>query len=54
MGIFVLKNCAGFRDRCEIEPVRENPDPLGDTVDPEELRKRIMDALPDEEWEDDE
>ena len=52
MGIFVLKNCAGFRDRFEIEPVRENPDPLGETVDPEELRRRIEDNIVDDEWED--
>lgn len=55
MGIFVLKNCAGFRDRFEIEPVRENPDPLGGTVDPEELRRRIeanvvIDEGDDTEW----
>lgn len=54
MGIFVLKNCAGFRDRFEIEPVRENPDPLGDTIDPEELRRRIEDNTVIDEWEDDE
>lgn len=45
MGIFVLKNCAGFRDRFEIEPVTTQQSALGPLADPEELRKRIMESV---------
>ena len=46
MGIFVLKNCAGFRDRFEIEPVApENP--LGAELTPEDIAARYKD-LPED------
>lgn len=39
--IFQLKNCNGFSDKLEIEPVQSKDGPLGPLLDPEELRKRI-------------
>lgn len=47
MGIFVLKNCAGFRDRFEVEPVQPKYDPQGPLVPIEELEARFA-ALPDD------
>ena len=49
MGIFVLKNCAGFRDRFEIEPVTESEPPLGHLVSQEELEAKIADIIVDED-----
>ena len=40
MGIFVLKNCAGFRDRYELEPVT-TAQPLGAEPDVDALAERI-------------
>lgn len=45
MGIFVLKNCAGFRDRFEIEPVQSSPDPLGPLPDQAALEARIAGSV---------
>ncbi len=50
--IFALKNLHGFSDRMEIVPKAEDPGPLGPTMDPEELRRRIEDNIVDDEWED--
>lgn len=50
--IFSLKNLHGFVDRVEIMPKVEDPGPLGPTMDPEELRRRIEDNIVDDEWED--
>ena len=44
MGIFVLKNCAGFRDRYELEPVT-TAQPLGDTADRAALEARIAGSV---------
>lgn len=44
MGIFVLKNCAGFRDRYELEPVT-TAQPLGDSVDRAALEQRIAGSV---------
>lgn len=46
MGIFVLKNCAGFRDRFEVEPI-QRPDPQGPLVPIEVLEAKFAE-LPDE------
>lgn len=43
--IFSLKNLHGFADKVEIMPKAEDPGPLGPTVDPEELRRRIEDNI---------
>ncbi len=47
MGIFVLKNCAGFRDRFEIEPVTPD-DPLGAEPDQAALEARIEGLVVDD------
>lgn len=47
MGIFVLKNCAGFRDRFEVEPILHNDSPLGSPVDSRELLERYAE-LPED------
>lgn len=39
--IFQLKNCNGFSDRLEIEPIQSKDGPLGPLLDPEELAARI-------------
>ena len=44
MGIFVLKNCAGFRDRYELEPVT-TAQPLGEGVDRAALEQRIAGSV---------
>ena len=44
MGIFVLKNCAGFRDRYEIEPVTTTQ-PLGADPDRLALEQRISGSV---------
>lgn len=41
MGIFVLKNTAGFRDRFEVEPVQPKYDPQGPLVPIEELERKF-------------
>lgn len=50
--IFILKNHHNYADRVEIAPVKEDSGPLGPTMDPEELRRRIEDNVVDDEWED--
>lgn len=49
MGIFVLKNCAGFRDRFEIEPITESAPPLGPLMDQKALEAKIAADVADEE-----
>lgn len=49
--IFALKNLHGFVDKVEITPKVEDPGPLGPTIDPEELRRRIEDSVVVDEWE---
>jgi len=48
-GIFLGKNMYGYRDVVDI--VAERADPLGDKVDPEELRKRIEDNIVIDDYE---
>lgn len=51
LSIFILKNCASMSDRVEVEaiPPRANTD----TMDPEELRRRILADIPEDILEDD-
>ena len=48
MSIFVLKNDHDRADMVRIEPITKS-DPLGELVDPEELRRRIESNLVDDE-----
>ncbi len=48
MGIFVLKNCAGFRDSFAIEAPTK-PDPLGPMPSQEELEARFADIVVDDD-----
>lgn len=50
IGIFLMKNHFGFRDQQDVVLTPGNP--LGDSEDPGEIQKRLLQAVPGEEVED--
>lgn len=45
-GIFLMKNSFGYKDQQEVVVTPSSP--LGEQTDPEELRNRYIDSLPEE------